>query len=274
MSTEPSQREAHIRLWQQGYSGLLHDDRDPRFRSLIYGWDAQHGPAQASIPPQGAVWGFVQHGEAHLLWRDGRQRSLGPLEFFVTDNGAELDLSTGTRLFAVQQIGFRAVPMVGGPIEPRGRLRYIDGCSDSLLLAPFLLGDPCLNHLHFPSATTQTHHTHPSIRAGIVVRGAGSCTTPAGEIDLVPGLIFVIPVDGIHGFHTASEAMDVIAYHPDSDYGPRHEDHPMVNRTLVEGLKIDNRGGPHARAEVVEARFDVDAVVTSSGAAGRTKDTG
>ena len=30
--------------------------------------------------------------------------------------------------------------------------------------------------------------------------------------------------------------MDVVAYHPDSDTGPTHDDHPMLNRTIVEGV--------------------------------------
>eukprot|EP00548_Thalassiothrix_antarctica_P011082 CAMPEP_0194153598 /NCGR_PEP_ID=MMETSP0152-20130528/56993_1 /TAXON_ID=1049557 /ORGANISM="Thalassiothrix antarctica, Strain L6-D1" /LENGTH=43 /DNA_ID= /DNA_START= /DNA_END= /DNA_ORIENTATION= len=30
--------------------------------------------------------------------------------------------------------------------------------------------------------------------------------------------------------------MDVIAAHPDSDYGPTNTDHPMVNRTIVNGI--------------------------------------
>jgi len=25
----------------------------------------------------------------------------------------------------------------------------------------------------------------------------------------------------------------VIAWHPDSDFGPRDDDHPMINRTLI-----------------------------------------
>jgi hypothetical protein len=36
--------------------------------------------------------------------------------------------------------------------------------------------------------------------------------------------------------------MTVIAYHPDSDFGATHEDHPMINRTMVDGIsaaKID-----------------------------------
>ena len=30
--------------------------------------------------------------------------------------------------------------------------------------------------------------------------------------------------------------MAVIAYHPDSDFGPTHEVHPMINRTIVDGV--------------------------------------
>jgi hypothetical protein len=47
--------------------------------------------------------------------------------------------------------------------------------------------------------------------------------------------------------------MDVVPYHPDSDWGPTHEEHPMVNRTLVGGQKIDNTKGVHATADVLMA---------------------
>jgi hypothetical protein len=48
---------------------------------------------------------------------------------------------------------------VAGPVEEHGRVRYIDGCTDSLLNAPQLRGEPCLNHLHFPRGIDQTLHT-------------------------------------------------------------------------------------------------------------------
>jgi len=67
----------------------------------------------------------------------------------------------------------------------------------------------------------------------------------------MPNLIFVIPTDGLHRFRTdAGQCMEVIPYHPDSDWGPSHEAHPMVNRTLVGGKKIDNTQGRHAEAEL------------------------
>ena len=46
--------------------------------------------------------------------------------------------------------------------------------------------------------------------------------------------------------------MDVIAYHPDSDWGPTHREHPMLNRTLVKGEKIDNSGEAHRPIELIE----------------------
>jgi len=99
-----------------------------------------------------------------------------------------------------------------------------------------MLGDPCLNLLYFPPGVTQTQHTHPSMRVGMVISGEGECVTPSATIPLVPGGVFVIPTDGLHGFVTRSSAMTVIAYHPDSDFGPTHEVHPMINRTIVNGL--------------------------------------
>lgn len=140
------------------------------------------------------------------------------------------------RALVITRHEYRGLLCFGGPVEACGRLRYIDGCSDSLLIAPVLRGDACLNHLHFPPGIDQTAHTHPSVRIGLVIRGRGECVTPAGVVPLQPGLLFAIVPDGLHKFRTGAESMDVIAYHPDSDCGPSDEDHPMLNRTLVDGV--------------------------------------
>lgn len=150
---------------------------------------------------------------------------------------------------------------LGGPIEDFGRLKYIDGCSDSLLAGPPVIGDPCLNFLHFPENTSQTRHTHPSCRVGIVIRGKGVCVVSSfddsnlnkeeeeeadsileeeiSEILLEPGTMFEIPAGLPHSFDTRFDGscLDVIAWHPDSDTGPSHLDHPMINRTIVGGKK-------------------------------------
>jgi hypothetical protein len=151
---------------------------------------------------------------------------------------------------------YKAVYTIGGPIEESGRLNYIDGCTDSLLIPPVKLGDPCFNHLHFPTNIEQTPHTHPSHRIGIVARGKGICVTPFGNLPLQEGMIFVIKEwDGVsfekaedgnvyeignHCFYTQEEGMDVIAFHPDSDFGPQDENHPMINRTIVKGISANS----------------------------------
>lgn len=160
---------------------------------------------------------------------------LMPAETFFAISGP-FEISGAGRGFAVAREGHRAYDTLGGPVEAEGRLKYIDGCTDSLLVSPIRLGDPCLNHLHFPPNIKQTMHTHPSNRIGVVARGQGRCITPTGEIPLLPGVRFCIPRDSEHCFYTDDHTMDVIAWHPDSDYGPQDENHPMVNRTMVGGV--------------------------------------
>lgn len=140
-------------------------------------------------------------------------------------------------------------------LEDKGRLNYIDGCSDSILIQPVRKGDPCLNYLHFPANITQTPHTHPSDRIGIVAKGSGECVTPFGNTPLNKNDIFIIrEYDGIskskgldgniyengtHKFNTYNEKMDVIAFHPDSDFGAENTNHPMINRTIVNGISAN-----------------------------------
>lgn len=135
-------------------------------------------------------------------------------------------------LVLIERIGFRGM-LVAGAIEERGRLSYIDGCSDSILVAPPRLGDPVLNHLHFPRRTVQTLHSHPSIRLGIVARGFGIARGVDSETALRTGDVFLLPEHQIHAFTTVDSSMDVIAFHPDSDHGPTDADHPMINRTFI-----------------------------------------
>ena len=134
--------------------------------------------------------------------------------------------------------GHRGFFVVGGPVEPSGRLRYIDGCTDSVLVAPIRRGDPCLNLLHLPAGTLQTNHVHPSVRVGLVVRGHGRCVLSGGVAEgvetLAPGTVFLLAPDTVHRFETdADEALLLMAWHPDSDTGPTDDDHPMLNRTFV-----------------------------------------
>lgn len=142
----------------------------------------------------------------------------------------------GGRGIIIHTIDYVGLSQLGGPIEARGRLKYIDGCSDSLMICPPIYGEPCLNHLHIPRGIDQSQHVHPSDRIGVIVRGRGECRTPIATHALEPGMFWRIPTGGVHSFHTPNEPLEVYAWHPDSEFGPKHDDHPMLTRTIVDGL--------------------------------------
>jgi quercetin dioxygenase-like cupin family protein len=185
------------------------------------------------LPASGSHYVYCHEGELSFRWITGTITLHAGMYACVP--GKVLVLGDGAGI-AITRIGFDGMFSMGGPVEPWGRLRYIDGCTDSLLVPPVKMGDPCLNALFFPPGTDQTEHTHPSMRVGMVIRGEGECVTPQGIIPLFPGQVFIIHQDGPHKFRTPGGPMTVIAYHPDSDFGPQDEDHPMINRTIVEGV--------------------------------------
>eukprot|EP01121_Diplochlamys_sp_Union-15-3_P005341 TRINITY_DN15672_c0_g1_i2.p1 TRINITY_DN15672_c0_g1~~TRINITY_DN15672_c0_g1_i2.p1 ORF type:complete len:247 (-),score=29.84 TRINITY_DN15672_c0_g1_i2:44-784(-) len=178
-------------------------------------------------------FGFVFSGPATITVTQGTFQLQTGMYFSV--NGG-LEIQGGYGIIMTRK-NYKSFFQLGGPIENFGRLKYIDGCTDSLLIAPIKKGDPCLNLLYFPEGIDQTAHTHPSDRIGIIFSGRGKCITPQEEYDLLPGQIFCIHTNGIHKFQTLQGSpMVVIAYHPDSDFGPTDQDHPMINRTLINGV--------------------------------------
>ena len=200
------------------------DLRDGPFPTAAAGWTGS-----LELPDSGTHFGYVFAGPTAVSNSAGKFQLQTGMYFAVP---GRVSVQGGSGL-AVSRVGFHGFFQVGGPIERTGRLRYIDGCTDSLLIPPVSLGDPCLNLLHIPPGTRQTAHTHPSVRVGLIVRGSGECVTPDGRSPLHPGLAFVIPAGSRHSFHTYEDELLVIAYHPDSDFGPTHECHPMVNRTII-----------------------------------------
>ena len=240
--------------WNSGFGLLMHDQGS--HPSFVYGFESvtqENWHRKVGETTQaGACFGFIQRGVVRV--RGNRTDwILHAGQFFSSPAGVALELQRDSVALVVQRCDYYGMNFAGGPVESLGRLRYIDGCSDTLLISPPLRGEPCLNLLHFPTNIDQTAHTHPSSRIGIVKRGGGRCVTPAGSVALVPGLFFHIPTNGVHKFQTDREDMDVIAYHPDSDFGPTHQEHPMVNRTLVDGSKIDNSTGRHASAQFISS---------------------
>lgn len=210
-------------------NGILRDLRRDAFPCVLRGWS--HG--ESELPDDGTHFGFVSEGRAGLSCASG-EFTLGPGMYFSVPGAARVTAEGAGIVISVPD--HRGLFMVGGPVEPSGRLQYIDGCTDTLLIPPVVMGDPCLNLLHIPPGTRQTSHTHPSTRIGVIISGSGSCITPAGETSLSPGTIFIIPAEGEHSFHTGGDPLGVIAWHPDSDFGPTVDDHPMVNRTIVGGV--------------------------------------
>lgn len=189
------------------------------------------------VGSHGCIFGVVVDGISRLR-RNDMLHELDRGQWFAIDTAEKARLETFdiSKILLICATGRSNLFQVGGPIELIGRLRYIDGCTDTILVHPWKLGQPCLNHLHFPPGINQTMHTHPSDRVGAVVGGHGWCETPEGTTRLDVGTVFRIPADGLHRFITEAGSMDVIAFHPDSDTGPTDDDHPMVNRTMVQGV--------------------------------------
>jgi quercetin dioxygenase-like cupin family protein len=208
-------------------SGLLEDLNQNEFPARMYAWNnsiLNFREANTSF------YGYVHSGKAKVTSEQGVFYLSEGMYFCVHEN---IKVEGESQGLLIEQRDFNAFFQIGGPVESEGRLRYIDGCTDSLLIAPPVLGNPCLNLLNIPPGTFQSQHTHPSFRIGMILKGKGLCITPEGESQLMPGLMFVIPAHAIHSFKTEDEELLIIAYHPDSDFGPTHENHPMINRTIL-----------------------------------------
>ncbi len=196
--------------------------------SSVQTWDTE----RMELSSEGTHYGFVSEGTAQLEC-DAGCFELKTGMYFVVPGAAKVQGGQG---YVCCRLGYEGMFSVGGPIEKLGRLRYIDGCSDTVLVGPPVKGDPCMNFLRIPANIDQTAHTHPTIRVGMIIDGKGYCQTDKEKLDLVPGKMFVLHANQIHSFHTQDEGLRIVIYHPDSDSGPSHDDHPMVNRTIVGGI--------------------------------------
>jgi hypothetical protein len=242
-------------------SGLIFDDANNSIYPIRY-YNIINGVG-AELNKDCSYYGYVYNGKVTI-----NRKWLSPIELnshMYFSLSGEFNFSTNVLGSCIlievlnknyyETSNFKAYPTFGGPIEDKGRLKYIDGCTDSLLISPVKKGQPCLNHLHFPEEINQTQHTHPTHRIGIVASGYGECITPFGNLPLEPEMIFVIKAwDGVqidkgldgeiypigqHAFQTFDAPMNVIAFHPDSDFGPEDEFHPMINRTIVNGISAN-----------------------------------
>jgi hypothetical protein len=152
----------------------------------------------------------------------------------------EFELNATGLVVVISRIGYKGL-LSAGRLESTGRLSYLNGCSSTVLISPPKLGDPVLNHLHIPHGVDQLEHTHPSIRLGIVVRGSGMARGRDLKLNdwhepLFKGCVFLLNTGELHAFSTMADerGMDLVTYHPDSEWGPSDDDHPMLASTLLE----------------------------------------
>lgn len=207
----------------------LDEVNDTAGDSILYSWK----DSEFSLDKEGcSFFGYVYEGSAALTCTQGTFTLTQGMYFCVL---GQMTITGGSGII-ISKRSCRGMFTIGGPVENWGRLKYIDGCTDSLLIPQWKQGEPCLNALFFPQDINQTMHTHPSVRIGIVASGKGVCKFNNGETDLKPGVVFIIPSLGDHAFFTSDSKLTIIAYHPDSDCGPVDEDHPMLNRTIVDGV--------------------------------------
>lgn len=184
-----------------------------------------------SQPAWSTVYGIVLDGLVTLP----NGKTANKLEYFCVTNRTEqsqiINCQGCVAIFT--RIGFIGQDLIGGPIESTGRLSYIDGCSDSILVYPPRLGDPSLNLLAFPKGIDQSFHLHPSIRLGIVIEGHGHSTLNDKEYNLTAGSVFCLEPQEIHRFRTVESEMKIVIFHPDGNWGPTDHDHVMINRTYL-----------------------------------------
>jgi quercetin dioxygenase-like cupin family protein len=115
-----------------------------------------------------------------------------------------------------------------------GNLSYIDGGTNTTAVNPGRLGDPVINYVHFPAGMTQTLHTHPSHRVGMVLRGRGLVELDNGDFPLKTGDVFFLQRNALHNFKCPyNEDVVLFVFAPDSGTGPTDEVNPLKIRTYV-----------------------------------------
>ena len=183
-----------------------------------------------------SLYGY-SFGKNSIHFRKGQIHLDQGQYFSIFVDGQTPTIIVESYLMLICRLGYKCQDTFGW-IENQGRLSYIDGCTDSLLIYPPRKGDPSMNLLYFPPGIEQTRHLHPSIRLGCVIRGHGySDLWQDGEIksnELNVGDHFCLSENELHRFRTlGNESMTVIAWHPDGDWGPTDQDHIMLNRTYI-----------------------------------------
>jgi hypothetical protein len=211
---------------------LVLDLSQDQFPAILRTWQGNF----LELSTNGTHFGFIQHGHP-LLVRQSAQESyrLHPQMYFCLPNTGYIDGQNSSGM-VITCPHYQGMFSIGGAIEPMGRFAYLDGGTNSLLIPPLTLGDPCLHAMYFPPGVDQTLHTHPSYRIGIIVAGEAEIETPEDVISVETGTLFLIHANSLHKFRTSDKHLTVVVFHPDSDTGFTHRDNPMLRRTMVGGV--------------------------------------
>ncbi len=212
----------------------LVDSSDSRLPFRLYAWV----PSQPLKLPENlndrstarTFWGFIYEGSTLIETADNSYALKAGQYFSICD---AITISGGGG-FVVESIGYKGLNHIGGPIESSGRLKYLNGATDTLLISPVRKGEPCLNALYFAPNTNQVLHYHPSARIGMLVGGSGRYQNSVSSHAMVPGQMFYTRPNECHKFQSGpSEPMTLVIYHPDSSVGPTDEHHAMLEGTIV-----------------------------------------
>lgn len=170
----------------------------------------------------------IQYNESQFTLKAEAHFSLS-----INSESSKFVIEPGKSVVLFVRYGFKGLNQLGLNCETMGRLTYIDGCTDTTLIFPPRFGDPSLNLLCFPANTVQSFHRHPTLRFGVILEGKGFADIENKSQPLQAGDVFLIEENELHRFKTESKHMRLIAYHPDSDFGPKDNDHAMLNRTYL-----------------------------------------
>ncbi len=203
---------AHTSVWKDGMQRVFKDKNSTHF-------------------------GYVLKGISYITMNDGRKYPLITGMYFSISGEFIIDGGEG---IVFSKLQYRGVFSIGGPLQEDSTLNYLPGCVDSILIPPVFRGDPCLNFLNTTKGTLQPVHTHPSYRVGIVISGQGweVSQAPLTKFELKEGSIFFVEPLQKHAFETTTQDLKFVVFHPNSDYGPTKNDHPLINQTFVNGERV------------------------------------
>lgn len=215
-------------LFRNLQTGILFEASEDMYPSKMHSTTA--GAGFQCTERTSHSFGYVTQGPLELT-SSSFKGSLNEGHFFSVPGAFKIQGSGSAVIF--ERIGYRGLSYISWGLEQRGRLAYIDDCSVTQVFPPVRSGDPTLQALFFPPSIRQTMHTHPTLRFGLVIGGHGECVFPSGTVPLEKGMAFHLPPLTPHCFHSSAQGLSVIAFHPDSEEGPKDHSHPMLSRTYI-----------------------------------------